>query len=943
MIGRDLRFRDLGPILVESGGVVEPVGGARLEQALALLLICANRLVTVDALREAVWGDQGVERSVSTLDSHIWRLRRRLEPERPAGDAATVVVHEPGGYRLAIGPEQADSTRFVRLADDATALLARGEAAHAVGVAEEALGLWRGRPYGRSADHEWARPAIGRLEEIRGALRETYICALLGTGAAARALVELETVLSEEPLRERLWAYRITAYQRTGRRSAAMQSYSEARSLLLTELGVEPGPELQALYAELLRNGPAPVEAGPTVFSPPVFTPPVFVPPVPAYRLPVPRTRLIGREAEIATVTGQLGPGRLITVVGTAGCGKTRLAVEIARAGGLLDSACFVDLTAASPGRVLDTVTSALGQPSTGNSDDPVDDLRRLLTARSLLLVLDNCEHVLDDVANLVDDLLAAGSRSAVLATSREPLSVAAEKVIPLDPLPTAAAVELFLERLDAAVPGGARVSKSMATVCEIVTAVDRLPLALELAAGRARAYTLTEIAGQVRTDAGSLGRVGRGRGASHHRTVFEAVDTSYRDLPPSLAVVHRAVGAVPGPFTAELAAGLVGVRPAAVVDDIAGLVHRSLLTPLGPARPGGASRFAQFVTVRGHAAQSAERAGEDTAVLRDGWVERLVGTRPSLGSIAQGDWYRALEDDLAALRATLHHTLVAAPSAAGVTIAGRLGLFWAFNGMPVEGMSWLQAADRCLPTAPAAVDRALLHLSLSCEFLMRGNVSAGCDRVRAGIAEGRTCTGPDAVAVAEELAIVTGPLRVSGQADVLGEVAAATRMVAADAPALDVFVRHTELVHELVAAPRSALITPLVALHDEAQRGDNHYTAWSAAAGAARLLLADDEPDTALRLARAALSSSARAGMRHNIFALELYGTALALVGEQLAALRALGAAEAQHRGSGRPWPPNDTVAALLRTITDRVGADAAERARTEGARATVEQFAGV
>jgi DNA-binding SARP family transcriptional activator len=256
-----LRFRDLGPVEVEHAGVVRPVGGSRLEAALALLLIHADHPVGPDALGEAMWGEQGVSRSSGTLDSHVWRLRRLLEPDRARGAAPTVLVREPGGYRLVVGAGAVDSARFAVLAAEAGDLLAAGEADGALQRAEEAAGLWRGRPYGAAADQEWARAAVARLEEIRGRLREAHIGALLGVGAVDRALAELEVALADEPLREQLWAYRMAAYRDGGRRSDALATYTQARTVLVDELGIEPGPQLRTLHADLLRDDPSAIVA----------------------------------------------------------------------------------------------------------------------------------------------------------------------------------------------------------------------------------------------------------------------------------------------------------------------------------------------------------------------------------------------------------------------------------------------------------------------------------------------------------------------------------------------------------------------------------------------------------------------------------------------------------------------------------------------------------
>jgi predicted ATPase/DNA-binding SARP family transcriptional activator len=890
-----VELHDLGPLEITDAAGTRPVGGARLEAALALLLIHAGETVGPDALAEALWGERGVERSAGTLDSHVWRLRRALEPDRERGAPSAVLRKETGGYRLVVPPERIDSVRYARAAAEAAPLLAAGDAAGALDRAEAVAPLWRGRPFGTAADEPWASAAVARLEEVRGALRETHIAALLATGGHEAALAALETALAEEPLRERLWTFRMRALRAVGRRSEALAAYARARAALVEELGIEPGPELRAAHAEVLREEePAPVAFG-------------AAPPLPRLH-----SRTIGRAAELAEVRALLAANPLVTLTGAAGCGKTRLAVEAAAAHP--DGAWFVDLTSATSDTVVDAAASALELSVSASAGDPIDVLRRAATGR--LLVLDNCEHVLDAAADLADGLV--GSGATLLATSREPLEVAGERVLGLLPLPADAAVELFLDRL-AAPPA------SLTRVREIAEAVDGLPLALELAAGRAGAYTLDEVAAQVRADASALSRVGRGRGRSHHRTVREAIDSSYRDLPAHLAAVHRAVGAVPGPFSAALAEGLVGED---VTDALAELAHRSLLTSLGPARTGGASRFAQLATVRGHALHLAERAGEHSR--RDEWVERLARSRPAPGSHRHVGWYRAVADDLAAVRATLHHTLVEAPSATGVAVAARLWMFWSFHGGALEGPRWLRAAAG-LELGERA-ERAAVLVDLGCADVVQGR-PAGRESIRAGIATG---LGDDTGLVAAALTVSAGVLARVEDLEVLTEVAAA---VAELAPGT-VQARHVELIRRTIAGPTPELVGRYAALHETALAEDDLFVGWQSAANAARLLVAAGRAAEAVPLARAAVRTSAEAGLRDNAYALEVYGAALGLAGEPTAALRVFGAVEAQHRGAGVPWPREPQVAELLTALRARLG-PAGDRLRAEGARATLLELA--
>lgn len=251
-----LWFHDLGPLVVLRAGVPVALGGARLTAALSLLLVHADRHVPVDALTEAMWGAASPARSSSTLDSHVWRLRKALEPDRPPGAPSGVLVREPGGYRLVVDPGTIDSRRFSRLGGEARALLSSGRPGEAGRTAEEALALWRGRPYPTVADQPWVTADAARLAELRDQVREVLVEALIAAGSPERALLELGPSLAETPLRERLWVLRMLAQHRLGRPQEALRSYQQARAVFLEELGLEPGPGLRGLQRRILIGDP---------------------------------------------------------------------------------------------------------------------------------------------------------------------------------------------------------------------------------------------------------------------------------------------------------------------------------------------------------------------------------------------------------------------------------------------------------------------------------------------------------------------------------------------------------------------------------------------------------------------------------------------------------------------------------------------------------------
>lgn len=903
-----LRYRDLGEITVERDGVPVPVAGGKLRTVLGMLLVHPNRPVSPDALVEALWSDAAPAGAQSTLESHVFRLRKALEPDRVRGAASQVLAHDPAGYRLLTASAEVDSLRFARLAREADDLLTAGRSA--LLVTAEALGLWRGRPLGELADEPWAEAAVARLTELHGQVRERHVDALLAEGDPEAALLELESALRDHPLSERLWAQRMLADHRAGRPDRALADFTRARTLLLDELGVEPGRELRDLHARLLAEDPT--LAGPRRVAAPTVD----------VRLP-PRRTLLGRDAELDRLTALVTESALVTVVGPAGCGKTGLAVEVARAAApaFPDGVRFVDLTAArAPEQVLDAVRTAVGLavPAT-------DAVRAHLLGLRMLLVLDNCEQVLDAAADLAETLLADGAATTLLATSREALDVPGEAVVALAPLPlpdpddpevaAAPAVRLFAER--ARVADSARAPDSAEVIARICRAVDGLPLAIELAAARTRAFALPEILDQVTTDPSGLAAVGRAHRGDHHRTLREAVAQSVALLGPDEAALHAAVSVVPGPFTVGVAGALAGLPADRAEDAVAGLVHRSLLSPLGPLRVGGPSRFAQLATVRGHATHVA--ADPDGLHLRrDRWVARLAAELPRLGSPAETAWFARLDDDLAALRATLVHTLVDRPSAVGVAVVGRVAQYLYHRRLSLEARHRLERAVALELGEP--LDRALALLGLAGFRGLAGDGSP--DLVAAAVRAVEPGSG--APELVDRLAVVAGTLAAGIGAAAVAPALAALRTVAAP-DALP-----------LAVAALLAGETPGSAAEVFARGAavDDHFTCWVAAVVAAADALRAGRTDEGLRWTERLLEAHRAHGVVEAPFLLELRAGLTAQAGRAREAVTLFGAAHAHLTRAGIGWPHTDWAPPLLAAARAALSESAADAAWATGAR---------
>lgn len=501
-----MRFGVLGPLTVRIGvgagndagdgaGAAVRVPEAKVRALLAVLLTHEGRPVPPDRLVEDLWGAEPPGKPANALQGKVSQLRRAIGRDR--------VVHGPAGYALDLTGAEVDADRFEQLVTRARSAAPARARADLLG---EALGLWRGAAYADFRDEPFVRTAVRRLEEQRLAALEERARARLDLGEHPQVAGELTALVARHPLRERLRLLQMRALYRAGRQAEALASYAELRALLAEELGADPGPEVSALRAAILRQDPSlNARTTPAPASPPA---------APLTSL----TSLVGRDDAVHEVGRLLSTARLVTLTGAGGVGKTRLALAAAArladtcASDFRDGVRLVELAGHrtdDPDDIAEAVARQVAS-ALGLRDDPAtpgagDQLAAALRERRTLLILDNCEHVVEPVARLAERLLLAASGLRLLATSQEPLAVPGETVLPVEPLQQADAVRLFTERATAADPGFAaagpgsgpdtEAAKAVAAICR---RLDGIPLALELAATRVRALGVHALAARL-------------------------------------------------------------------------------------------------------------------------------------------------------------------------------------------------------------------------------------------------------------------------------------------------------------------------------------------------------------------------------------------------------------------------------------------------------------
>ncbi len=712
-----LALRVLGPLELASS----EMRSSRLRRLLAALATRPNAVASVDWLADVVWGSVPPTHTGAALHTLVSRLRpvlaRASLESSGSGPPLTLVTRAPG-YLLEVDPNSVDALRFERLAVPARSRL-EDDPAESMRLLDEALALWRGPAYAEFAQEDFARPEAARLEELRANAVEDRVEASLRLGGDIDVIARLESLTAAAPLRENLHMQLMLADYRAGRQAEALELYREFRDRLDEQLGLEPSPPMRRLQSDILRHSPT------LDWRPPPAALVATARPTddtwPRGNVVGTTGHLFGREEDLAGLTARLSAGTVLTLTGPGGVGKTSLATRAASrlAPRFSSGAWLCELAAVSdPDATAAALATALDVPARRDVD-PTGRLVAYLSDKQVLLVLDNCEHLLESVAALVHELHRQCPGLAVLATSRTPLEVEDEQLWPLGPLPVPSssdpdsiagspAVQLFVTRASAQAPDFALDNDNSADISEICRRLDGLPLAIELAATRMRAMSPADLAARLSWRFRLL-RGGVRTATERHRTLRSVVDWSYQLLDPLEQHVFEVLSVFAGGFTLQAAERLVAaVEPPEMsldeidaADVILRLVDRSMIVRL----PGSVTQYALLETMREYGRE--RLTGQRLNRLRRAHAEQFARLVASTARDLFGPQHLADVRDLdlhfdelrAAYRWGLAHDI-----AVGAELVGGLTLY-VEHTMSAEVMEW---AQQILAAATAAKVPAL-------------------------------------------------------------------------------------------------------------------------------------------------------------------------------------------------------------------------------------------
>ncbi|MCD0452631.1 winged helix-turn-helix domain-containing protein [Actinocorallia sp. API 0066] len=699
----------LGPLEARRAGLPVELPPRR-RSVLALLALRVGTLVTDDGLVDALWGRDAPQTAVRTLHSHIAKLGAALSTE-----GARLVRRRGPGYLLEADTVRVDRVRFESLTSDGLRYLAQGRCAEAARVLTGALALWRGDPLADAPVHEWALTEVDYLRGLRLQAGEGMFAARLVAGPqAAAAVAEIERLVAEEPLRERLWELLIVALHLGGRTGDALDAYRRVRRRLLDDLGIDPGEGLRHVEEGVLRGS---ADARALLRLAPETARVRGQGPTGPLSLPQQLSPLVGREADLAETADLLRAARLVTLTGFGGTGKSRLAVAAARAvAPEFAEVVFLDVAKLGDASVLDAVGAALGVPAHG--PDPVlDRIARRVAYDHVLLVLDDCELLAGPCALAVRELLGRCPHLRVLATSQEALRVPGEVLRPVAPLrfpdPALvrsgadlaghAAADLFAERARLGGPEALAAPDARA-VAAICARCHGLPLALELAAARTRTLGLPELAERLR-DPFTVLDGGRFGARPHHRALRDTAEWGYLLLGPRERRALRALSVFGGAFSLDDAAAVHVETPP--LELVTRLADRSLLASV---RTEGGTRYELVDAVRRYAAERLAARPDEYEQARRDHASRYRSRAEEIERHLRGPRLGALMTEITErhddVRSALDWLTGADPEGA-LRLAASLWRYHEMRGGAVEGGRWLAEVLAASPPDVPANARA--------------------------------------------------------------------------------------------------------------------------------------------------------------------------------------------------------------------------------------------
>ncbi|MEV7098021.1 BTAD domain-containing putative transcriptional regulator [Amycolatopsis sp. NPDC051045] len=680
----------MGPLELRVGGERVNLGPRKQQSVLAVLLFSVGRLVSVETLIDRVWGDAPPDNVRNTLYSYIARLRGLLRRHVPDFGDSVPLRRTTGGYLFDVPSAAIDYQRFRHLLNQARDSAIDDETRRS--LLREALQEWHGTPLD-GLTGEWVDGVRRRLEQYRITAAAEWAELESRLGDAGRVIDRLSELLSEYPLAEALVGRLVRALHDTGRSAEALETYAAARRRIVSELGTEPSAPLRALHQDILRT---------------TGTPDASRPGEPHWHGPRPHLgTLIGRDDDQRALVRLLGQRRLVTVTGVGGCGKTALALvvaqTVARARRL--AAVVLSLAAVTSARqIIHLARATLGGDAGDAGDDSLVTVERLLADRPTILVLDNCEHVAAEVAELVVHLLGNCAELTVLTTSRQPLSVSGEALFALEPLAVPprgrpadrgdAAIALFVERVASSAPSVVVTDDDLEYIAEICRRLDGLPLALELVAARARTFAFDDLVNRLGHNMTLLFRTTTSSG-SRHRTLEATLDWSFQLLSEPQRRLFVRLSAFASGFTANDAEAVCGFPPLdedLTAATLAALVDRSLIQPYAH---GQVRRYRMLEVIRNFAAERLQALDEQD-VVRSRHLEHVLALAQHVDQLPHYHHrvaeLRSLEADAANLRQCLEFGLRTARSLDAAEIVARLFEFWLVNdGYLDEGRDWLK------------------------------------------------------------------------------------------------------------------------------------------------------------------------------------------------------------------------------------------------------------